>query len=389
MIANGQPINFRLHIPELDGVRGLALIMVLIWHYGNCQGAAGLARPFAYLMQATGLFWSGVDLFFVLSGLLIGGILIDHAGKPQMLRTFYIRRAARILPLYTLLLLAFFTCRFFLDNSSFAWLFSNAIPDLSFATFTQNIFMGLNGTYGGNFLGITWSLAVEEQFYLALPLVFTLGGGKRFSLIILVFALLAPFLRLVMPGFESLVNMPFRMDALLIGVGLALALRQGDVVAYARRNESFWWATFFALLAGMGSMTLHGIGHSSFEPTVIALFYATFILLVLLNRGARITAGLRSTCLVRAGMYSYGMYMYHQMVAGLIHGYFRDAAPAMDTLYGAALTLISLLSTTLLAVISYHTVEKYFLRLGKSFRYDSLAADATAVGALLWVAGRG
>ena len=364
-------VNSKSHIAELDGVRGLAVLMVLIWHYANCQGAAELGRPIAYIMRATGLFWSGVDLFFVLSGFLIGGILIDNAGKPRFYRTFYIRRAARILPVYVLLLILFFTCRSSLDRSSFGWLFNDAIPDLSYLSFTQNIFMGLNDTFGSSFLGITWSLAVEEQFYLVIPLVLLITGSKGFSKAVIVLALLAPILRLAMPGLGAFVNMPFRMDALLMGVGLAIAFRSEAIAKYIHGNKALLWSVFLVLLAGMGDMTFRRLGYVFFDPfapAMLAMFYASFISLAIVYRGSRITAILRSSFLVRLGMYSYGLYMYHQMVSGLMHGYFRNAPPAMNSTYGAVLTLISLSVSAVIAILSYHTFEAYLSETWKTLQ---------------------
>lgn len=362
-------LDSKSHIRELDGIRGLAVLMVLIWHYGNCQGADQLWRPIASLMRMTGLFWSGVDLFFVLSGFLIGGILIDNAKRLKFYRTFYIRRAARILPLYLLLLILFFLGRFCLNPSSYGWLFNDAIPDWSYLTFTQNVFMGLNETFGGNFLGITWSLAVEEQFYLMVPAVLLLAGSARFPTAVIALAVAAPFLRLAAPGFESVVNMPLRMDTLLTGVGLAFAFRSETMVRYFHDNKPLMWSVFTVLLMGMLLMTRKEIGRSDFEPFAIAMFYASFISLALVYRGSSTTSILRSGLLVRLGMYSYGLYMYHQMVAGLIHGYFRNASPSMESIDGAVLTMISPVLTTFIAVLSYHTYEAYFLALGRRYKY--------------------
>jgi len=102
------------------------------------------------------------------------------------------------------------------DHESFGWLFHDAIPDFAYLTFTQNVFMGLNETFGGNFLGITWSLAVEEQFYLMIPIVLVLVGLKRFLPVVILLALCAPFLRLAVPSYDAIVHMPCRMDALFV-----------------------------------------------------------------------------------------------------------------------------------------------------------------------------
>lgn len=344
--------------------------MVIIWHYANAQGAAQLSPLIAHLMHATSLSWSGVDLFFVLSGFLIGGILIDKSEQPGFLRTFYIRRAARILPLYTVLVTSFFLLRSFLNHESFGWLFGDGVPDFSYLTFTQNIFMGINNSFGGHFLGVTWSLAVEEQFYLFVPITLLLIGRANFPKAILILALIAPLLRLWKPGFLSVVNTPFRMDSLLIGVGLALAFRSESFVSYLNRSKKMVWCVFLILLIGMISITIGKAGHGFLDPSIIAAFYAVFITIALIYRDSKITALLRSGVLVRLGLYSYGLYMFHQMVAGLIHGYFRSAAPSLTSAQGILLTVTSLIITGLLSCISYHTYEIFFLRMGRHFSYD-------------------
>ena len=103
-----QDMTFASRIPELDGVRGLAISLVLVWHYLFGVFAPPDNSVLAALWGLAALSWSGVDLFFVLSGFLIGGILLDHRDSPHYFRTFYIRRACRILPLYFLVVLTFF-----------------------------------------------------------------------------------------------------------------------------------------------------------------------------------------------------------------------------------------------------------------------------------------
>jgi peptidoglycan/LPS O-acetylase OafA/YrhL len=87
-------------ISQLDGVRGVAILLVLVYHYFTCQIIAEPGTLFSYLKRATSLTWSGVDLFFVLSGFLIAGILLDHRNTANYFRVFYLRRACRILPLH-------------------------------------------------------------------------------------------------------------------------------------------------------------------------------------------------------------------------------------------------------------------------------------------------
>src|SRR5689334_996479 len=96
------------HIPELDGVRGLAILLVLIWHYVVYPRYDWLYYYAPNTAVAFGLTWSGVDLFFILSGFLLGGILLDNARAPHYFKAFYVRRACRILPLYFAWLLLFY-----------------------------------------------------------------------------------------------------------------------------------------------------------------------------------------------------------------------------------------------------------------------------------------
>jgi peptidoglycan/LPS O-acetylase OafA/YrhL len=163
------------------------------------------------------------------------------------------------------------------------------------------------------------------------------------------------------------------MDALLMGVGLAFAFRSEAIAKYIHGNKALVWSVFLVLLAGMGDLTFRRRGYVFFDPfalAMLAMFYASFISLAIVYRGSSITAILRSNFLMRLGMYSYGLYMYHQMVSGLMHGYFRNASPAMNSTYGVMLTLISLPVTAVIAILSYHTFEAYFLRLGRRFKYD-------------------
>src|SRR5579862_7509574 len=165
-------------IQELDGVRGLAILLILIDHY--IYGSLGQYRDTplgAIIRDVFPLSWSGVDLFFVLSGFLIGGILMDHRDSTDYFKTFYIRRACRILPIYFIWIILFF---------SIAWLFSSHassgwyaeefrriphLPDWRYFFFLQNFNMATTNDFGPVWTGITWSLCIEEQFYLLMPLI--------------------------------------------------------------------------------------------------------------------------------------------------------------------------------------------------------------------------
>ena len=338
--------------------------MVLVWHYVHCQIAPPDSPTISGLLHWTSLSWTGVDLFFVLSGFLIGGIVVDNQHRAGFFRSFYLRRAARILPVYVCLISLFIVARATLDRERFHWLFENDLPLVGYLTFTQNILMGLGETFGGHFVSVTWSLAVEEQFYLVVPLLLWIAGRYRQSWLA-VLILVAPLLRWAFPGFHTFMNTPFRMDALLIGVMLATAVRSPSWLAWLARNKSWLWGVFLGLLLVMGYITHKGLAQASLAPTAVALFYAALILMSLVHRNQPATAILRTPLLTRLGFYSYGLYMYHQMTSGLMHGVFRKGIPIMRDASDVVVTLASLLIALALAILSRHTLESYFLTLGR------------------------
>jgi peptidoglycan/LPS O-acetylase OafA/YrhL len=155
------------HIPALDGLRGIAILSVMLLHFTNAIAALP-GSPTSAARSVFGWGWTGVDLFFVLSGFLITGILLDSKGHPLYFRSFYARRALRIFPLYYAALFLFFVV-------------PRAIPSVpatySFAWHDQRWFWFYLGNFhplgpdAKQFIGQFWSLAIEEQFYLVWPLL--------------------------------------------------------------------------------------------------------------------------------------------------------------------------------------------------------------------------
>jgi peptidoglycan/LPS O-acetylase OafA/YrhL len=361
-------------IPALDGLRGVAILLVLVWHYFQNLLSDDLGPVVALLRRSLALTWSGVDLFFVLSGFLIAGLLLDHKGSDRYFRTFYIRRTCRIFPLYYahLAVFALLICLGAKELPAFRWLFQNdVIPLWSYATYTQNLFMGWNWTFGPNWMGVTWSLAVEEQFYLVLPLLIWLVPRRALPWILLGLCASAPLLRANVKGIVGFVNSPFRADCLLMGSLIAYWIRTPGFDGSALRFRRGLAALLCILVAGVGWMSFAG-RESLGGPLThlwLALLYTALLLLVLVRSEGIAARALCLPALRWLGTVSYGVYIFHQAVSGVVHGLLRGAAPRIASWSELGVTLLALALTLLLAQASYRSFERKVVAYGHTFRY--------------------
>jgi len=379
---NPPPDDRRQRVPELDGIRGLAILLVLVWHYFAMLVHPERGTWLWSAKVAAGLGWSGVDLFFVLSGFLLGGILLENRDSPTCFKTFYARRACRILPVYYLLVLGFAVANGLIQgtrNSGFVHLFDNPMPLWSYFTFTQNFAMLSGSDFGAPALSVTWSLAIEEQFYLFLPLLirFVPRGPLPGVLILLIIA--APICRGLFwseekPGFAGLVLMPARADALLLGVLAAVTMRDpGFAAAFARRRVVVGWA-LVGLFGGMVALAIYGgmlppvvahvAGHSW-----IAVFFTMLIVWVTSSSSGALGALMRFPALRALGIVSYAVYLFHVPVLGAVFALARGQSPALLRAGDVPLVLVALIVTIGLAALSWHVLEKPLLRLGHRLKY--------------------
>ncbi|MES2570731.1 MAG: acyltransferase, partial [Verrucomicrobiota bacterium] len=368
-------------IIQLDGVRGIAILLVILWYYLICQLVVAPGSAASYAHRALSLTWSGVDLFFVLSGFLIAGILLDHRNSPEFFRIFYLRRVFRIFPLY-FLLLGLFLCLAatpLAGSPSFQWLFHDPLPLWSYATFTQNLFMGARGDFGAHWLGITWSLAVEEQFYLFVPLLIYFLPRRVLAALLVGAILTAPLLRCVSPGFHAFVNTPWRADSLLSGALLAVLVRWHPFISTVRQHRNLLVALFGLLLLGAAVMTFRAAPFGVFNHLWLAALYSTFVLIAFLGDFPLFRQLLGSPVLVWFGQLSYGIYMFHQAVSGLLHGFFRHDLPRILTFSDAAITLAAFGITLALATLSYRFLESPLMRFAHRFQYPPQLQRAPAL----------
>ena len=376
--------NLRQRIPELDGLRGLAILFVLIFHLGcNANSAVGHHWLFR-IVDVGSLLWSGVDLFFVLSGFLIGGILLDVRNSPNYFRTFYTRRFFRIIPLYAFVVGAFYL----LIASGFPlrmgseWLFGPTVPWYTYFTFTQNIGFATGTPNLALWLAATWSLAVEEQFYLVFPAVVWLASDRLLPYLLGGAILSAPALRLFLNlsyshgKIASFTLMPCRADALLLGVAVALLVRRPSLWESVKTQRARIVSGWIVLLAGLPLFILFKAAdplESFWVSTVglswLALFYAGFLLLALLYSDAWFGRMLRMSWLRTLGTISYGVYLLHWPVLGLTFMIIRHKRPWAETPGERELLLVALAITIATAYLSWTLFEKRLLKLGHNAKY--------------------
>ncbi len=301
------PGLIRPFMPELDTLRGIAVMGVLLLHsfYWQYAGLSFGRWPQAFLaLTAPG--WLGVNLFFVLSGFLITGILLDSKNRPYYYRRFYTRRALRILPAYYLLLI----CLLLLRSAS------PAFVGLSFI-YLANVtnFFGVACDYGP-----LWSLAVEEHFYILWPAVVRRVTMQHLAWISAVIVAAVPILRAISFAVgwrEGLAWYTwFVADGLAAGGLLAILLR--SAVSRDRIKRICGWLLASAFLLGVvgrsvGILARERLLGAAFQFTIIHAFFAGVLLLFLLAGSSSAKRYVNVSILQFLGYISYGLYLDHML----------------------------------------------------------------------------
>ena len=356
-------------ILELDGLRGLAILMVMVHRFWPRSGV-GMAADVA------GAGWIGVDLFFVISGFLIAGILLDTRNDAGYFRNFYARRVLRIFPLYYLFVIGAFVA--FSGNPGFR---EGAGSPLWYLFHLGNIPEGLLDKPVPYWLAPVWSLAIEEQFYLTFPLLVYVLDRRRLTMVLIAMVALAPIIRLAtmmaMPDHERVQYMftPCRIDTIAFGCLLGIVVRTIDLERWR------YPAQVMALCAMPGVIVLavaSGLERTSpfdrvFGYSLVAVGCASVIALVVLARGARSTAVLRWSPLTYLGKLCFGLYLLHRPADTIVSAFAGQVG------FEGALRLmpLKLAVAVVLATISWRVFERPFLRLKDRFasaRHPSTAS---------------
>lgn len=389
MTANGLPatdIEDR-RLPELDGLRGVAILLVVWLHthlvlpamvvgvdakvLAGGQGGPG-DRFYAHIASAG---WAGVDVFFVLSGYLITGILLRSRGQPHYLKNFFARRALRILPLYYgVVLVTMLVC----PPGDFApW------EKVAYLTYWPNLWQMQPGEFMGHHgnLLITWSLAIEEQFYLVWPFL-VLWLDRRWLVRVAVGTLLfALALRLWLVAADAYWCIPYkltpcRVDALMFGALLVLLQLRSKKIAY------------LAIATGLGGMLVIDQLQGScqlYDRNKLTLTWGLSLagltasgLLLLAGHGGWFAAFLRQRWLRTFGKYSYAIYLLHTPMIPVLVPWFFGSKPtvplsavanATGMIWTSSLLFVAISSACFLAaaMVSWNLFERHFLALKRYF----------------------
>ena len=371
-------------IPELDGIRGIAIGAVLFYHYFFLLTQSRAGSALSYALAAGRLGWSGVDLFFVLSGFLIGGILLDARESSNYFRVFYTRRFFRIVPVYYLCLVAAFAWSYLVHLGlahRFDWMPPYQLPWVPYLIFLQNFWMAHRTSLGSWGLGATWSLAVEEQFYLTLPLLIRFVNPRRLLAVVISGIALAPALRIMLYAlwpehfFSWFILMPCRADSLLLGVLAAMAIRNPswrEGLARHRGTMRFLLGLFaigFIILT-LKSPSAVGLGTLTIGFTWLALFYVCILLYGLLFRDSWLSRCLRWSWLGWLGSIAYGVYLLHEFLRPIFFGLLWSPVPATIPLRDQWVSVLALIVTLVLCRVSWVYFEKPLVRLGHRARYE-------------------
>ncbi len=350
-------------MPELDTLRGLAILFVLLYHglfwslprEIMTTNARTITAPFRYG-------WSGVQLFFVLSGFLITGILIRAKDGERYYQTFYIRRALRILPAFLLLVVTLLATRLI------TWKF--ALVSTAFAANISPLF-GVPMGYSP-----LWSLAVEEQYYAIWPAVVHRLSIPLITITVTLIFLASPAFRIWAflhgQGDHIYYYTWFNIDGLAIGALLSIVARKGRL-ALTRTAVACVVLGFIlvvvATLAGTGITSRQTLAGAAFQSTLLYLIYSSLVALTLLG-GSSGRKFVRIAPLQWLGYISYGLYLIHVVCFAV----FDRVAAAMGILhppYGITFVAFRFMiaggAAIVIATVSRRYYEDFFLSLKNTF----------------------
>ena len=337
-------------IPQLDAVRGIAILIVIFHNSLARYSSLPLQSLFSYG-------WMGVDLFFVLSGFLITGILVDTKHSEAYFKNFYARRCLRIWPLYYSVLFFMFVVIPFVRPAIGSLVIVRSSPWWAFPFFLQNFFLHPSTNASGP-LGVTWSVAIEEQFYVVWAVVVRCCSDFQLRCIAITVICLSPLLRvyLSLHHVDLYSNVFCRLDGLMAGGFLALIVRSNAFLP-GRFLKAAWLTLFIAVPLALVTEAFHA-RWITFSLSAVAS--AAFIYLALFATQKWFRVALTNRWLMYTGTISYGLYLLHRIPLDIAVLFHLDRHPILALLMGLAASYV-------MAILSWNLLEKPFLGLKRFF----------------------
>lgn len=374
---NGErPASGHEHVKALDGIRGLAILWVMLFHMGMVAEVGSIARAWRAFTLAGTL---GVDVFFALSGFLITGILLRSKGQPHYFRNFYARRVLRIFPLYYAVVFFSLIVLPHLTHSVDAKTAVIERDSIWYWLHLSNFAIARRGAFVHGILDVSWSLSIEEQFYLVWPLLVRFTSERRLYAIAasLVVVSWGSRIGLTLHGASPVAIYALtwcRLDALAIGAATALLVRRHSAVELrAWLGPASWGAFAFAL-----SMVALSISNSlrwvnlTLTSTSVALATSSLIVGSLVRGEGWLARTLAARPLTLLGRFSYCMYFVHYPVSAVLRDVLLRRV-SVPLVLGSSLPAqwcfdaLAIGATLAVAWLSWHLYEKHFLRLKRYF----------------------
>lgn len=371
-------------VKEMDGLRGIAVVLVMALHIFNRANEFTKHPVLTFISDMTTIGWIGVDIFFVLSGYLITSILLKARERQYYFRNFYIRRILRIVPLYYVTMLIAFFILIPVKTPDFVDKIPQLIPfQILYLQNWLNIEPMAQTT---PFIWVTWSLAIEEQFYLIWPSIIYFLKRETLVKFSIVYIFVSAISRIIgILAWKNIAqgahffyyNSFSRFDELIFGGLLAIALASNYWREKLKPIGFPALYTSLGIFLGLCIIDLPNLPHPNFEHipltvggyTSLSVFTAAIIsIFVLHSENSFIRRAFRNKILTSLGKYSYAMYLFHMPVTLILLDllwWTHYRGWKMYLLYIAS----SFLVTIALAFVSWHLFEKHMLNLKKYFEY--------------------
>ena len=357
---------------RIDALRGIAIVLVMQLHMlVSTQAFREMHIPDP-MIQALSYGWAGVVMFFVMSAYLLTSVLLRHRGEDNLTGVFYLRRALRILPLYWILLIAGSLARAWWRRSGgdpLFWLWENQPPMATYVLFLQNWIMGWIGRPVAAFYAVTWSLAVEEHFYLFLPLLVARLSPRGLGVLAATFIFMGPIIRFslsIAPGPLAAYTWTIaHLDSFGWGMLLALARQfRPNLLETISAKFSAFVAFGLLVFASFAAPEMLNFKDSATGVTFASL--AGMFALIAAIQPSNVpekNPGLTIRCLAWCGKRCYSLYLIHGPVIGMTFVAAGWPNPPTAANGGLPFILLAVATTFVLAAITHRYIEQPLMAL--------------------------